>query len=247
MHEPTTETPGAWAQGARETALCLILLLMGVLPFAVADNPWCGPASSLPWIRHVPPQATAGLLVFTAFSCLWARTVHWALPLAATLHGAVWVENVAQIHHAWHLPVLLAWLEATPALRRPWIRRLTVGGWHFHAAVAKLQVHGLGWADGESMRTWVEAFGYPHARAFSAYLPTWVLAAAQWFALIAEATAPAAAWRPRAVGFALLAFYVAVVVTFPFGFAGNAVLVGLYLLAPDEPVSAPPPCASLRG
>lgn len=230
MHDSMTETPEGWVQGARELALCLILLLMGVLPFAVANNPWCGPASGLPWLRHVPPQATGALLVFAAFSCLWARRIHWMLPLAATLHGAVWVENVERIHHVWHLPVLLAWLEATPALRHNWIRRLTVGGWHFHAAAAKLQAHGLGWADGESMRTWIEAFGYSWARSAVAHVSDTVLAVGQTFALATEGLAPLAAVWPRRMGWALILFYGAVVCVFPFGFAANMVLVWLYVV-----------------
>lgn len=230
MHDLTMETPEGWVQVARELALCLILLLMGVLPFAVADNPWCGPASSLPWLRNVPPQATAALLIFASFSCLWTRRIHWMMPLAATLHGAVWVENVERIHHVWHLPVLLAWLEATPALRHGWIRRLTVGGWHFHAAIAKLQAHGLGWADGASMRTWVDAFGYPWAKAATAHVSDGVLAVGQAFALAVEGLAPLAVVRPRCVGWALVLFYAAVVCAFPFGFATNMLLVWLYLV-----------------
>ena len=227
----TTETPGAWVQGARESVLCAILLAMGVIPPSVAGNDWCAPASALPWARHIPWQATAAALVFVAFWCLWSRRMHWTLPLAATLHGCVWVENADHIHHVWHLPVLLAWLEASPRLRLEGGRRATVGMWHTHAAIAKLQAHGLGWADGHSMRVWVEAFAYPHVQAITAWTPTWILAAGQWAALCVEAAGVLAVAWPRVCGLALVAFYALVIAAFPFGFGTNMVLVWLYLVA----------------
>jgi len=216
-------------QGARELVLCLILLLMGLYPFEVADNPWCSAASSIPWVRSWSPVTTGFALTLSALACLYGRRIHWVLPLAATIHGAVWVENVERIHHVWHLPVLLAWLEATPSLRKPWIRRLTVGVWHGHAAVAKLRAHGLGWADGDSMRIWLEAFAYPWVQQTLSHIPTWVLALGQWAAIGVEAASPLAVWWPRAIGAALVAFYIMVLTTFPFGFAANLLLVWLYL------------------
>jgi len=230
-------------QAARRFALLALAaaLSISLIVGPASTHPWCGPASTLYWTVGAEPGLTARFLISIALLCSTFRDAHGGrvsmlTATAFTVAGAVYVEQAERIHHVWHLPVLLLWVEATGALRTERIRSATVGLWHAHAAASKLQAHGLAWADGNSMAVWVDAFAYPHAR-WLAEAPRWALAAGQAFALTVEA-ACALAWIPRlrpVIGWALLAFYVGVLVTFPFGFAGNAVLTYLYLVRTPDP------------
>lgn len=225
------ETPDTQVQAARRFALLAIGIVLAVscLFDAPARHPWCGPVSVLgPFGERAPDHQQAMGLVLVLL--LIRGRIDYLTASAFTLAGAIWAEGQSRIHHVFHLPALLFWVEATPALRTERMRGATIGVWHAHAALSKLSAHGLGWADGHSMAIWLESFAWPWMR-WTAGLPTWLLAAGQWCALFIEAAAPLAAWpqaRPY-VGAALLLFYAAVLATFPFGFAGNAALVFLYL------------------
>jgi hypothetical protein len=108
-----------------------------------------------------------------------------------------------------------------------------LGLFHTYAGLAKLIYSGPGWANGVSLQLWVHMEAYPWSPT------TWLLlssrTAAKWLqmlTLVAE-TAGILGVIPRlrvAVGLLLLAFYVGVIVTFPYGFAINAGLVALYFL-----------------
>lgn len=219
----------------------VLLALAGALSISLIVGPasshaWCGPASTLYASVGAPPGPMVRILIAIALLCSVLRDAHlervtMTTAAAFTVGGAVYVEQAATIHHVWHLPALLLWVESTAALQTERVRSATVGLWHAHAACSKLQAHGLAWADGASMAVWIEAFAYPHAR-WLAGAPRWALAAGQAFALTVEA-ACALAWIPRIrpwIGWALLAFYGGVLVTFPFGFWGNAALTYLYLV-----------------
>lgn len=219
----------------------VLLAMAGVLGTSLiagpaSTNQWCGPASTLYLTVGAAPGALSRILISIALLCSTVRDsqigrVSMVTAAAFTVAGAVYVEQAERIHHVWHLPALLLWVESTAALRTEQVRSATVGLWHAHAALSKIQAHGLGWADGASMAVWIESFAYPHAR-WVAAAPRWALAAGQAFALGVEA-ACAFAWTPRLrpfVGWALVAFYAGVLVTFPFGFVGNAALAYLYLV-----------------
>lgn len=230
-------------QAARRFALLALAaaLSISLIVGPTSSHAWCGPASTLYWTVDAEPGLAARLWIAIALLCSTFRDAHTGrvsmmTATAFTFAGAVYVEQAERIHHVWHLPALLFWVEATGALRTERIRSATVGLWHAHAAASKLQAHGLAWADGDSMAVWIESFAYPHAR-WLAGAPRWALAAGQAFALTVEA-ACALAWIPRlrpVIGWALLAFYAGVLVTFPFGFAGNAVLTYLYLVRGPDP------------
>jgi len=232
------EIPDTLVPAARRFVLLVLAGALGIslIVGPAATHQWCGPASTLYWTVGAPPGPMARTLIAVALLCSVVRDaqlerVSMITAAAFLVAGAVYVEQAERIHHVWHLPALLLWVESTAALRTEGVRSATVGLWHAHAALSKLQAHGLGWADGESMAVWIEAFAYPHAQ-WLATVPQWALAAGQACALAVEA-ACAFAWIPRLrpwVGWALLAFYAGVLATFPFGFLGNAVLAYLYLV-----------------
>lgn len=230
--------PDTLVPAARRCVLLAVAAALGISMIAGPgpQNEWCGPASLIFDLvgssPGLPAQRIAGAALAAAVLADAVRDrVTWISALAFTVAGAVYVENAARIHHVWHLPALLLWVEATAALANERVRAATIGIWHCHAAISKLQAHGLAWADGASMAVWIDAFAYSHAR-WASRLPTWVLAGGQAAALAVEALAPLAILERARwwVGVALCSFYAGVLVTFPFGFFANLLLVWLYLV-----------------
>lgn len=221
-------------QDVRRFVLLITAIGLGVscIFSAPSPNAWCGPVSFLGGLGRFDLRGYAGAVLVVL--ALRGR-LDYVLAAVFTLAGAAWAEGAERIHHVWHLPALLLWVEAAPALRDERVRAATIGIWHAHAALSKLQAHGIFWADGRSMAVWLDAFAWPWARRL-AQLPVPVLAAAQAAALAIEALAPLAVLPKcrRVVGLALTAFYLAVVVTFPFGFLLNGVLVFIYLVTTQE-------------
>lgn len=232
--QSTTGTRGMRVQAARRYVLLATATALAVSCIFSPSSPypWCGPVSFLGQFGRYDLKAYSGL----ALLLLTLRgRIDYLLAGFFTLAGAFWAEGAERIHHVWHLPALLLWVEASPPLKDETIRASTIGLWHAHAALSKLQAHGLGWADGYSMSVWLQAFAWPWAK-WASDLPIALLKASQAAALAIEAASPLAGFRQlrRWIGYLLVAFYFFVVVTFPFGFFLNGLIVYLYLIETTE-------------
>jgi hypothetical protein len=220
--------------------------LLSWLPDALLDSPWM--------FTLFRALLVAGILLWLA-----GRWLPWSCWLTTLGLAGLWsmhVENTYNTSHIFHMTNMLLviqslWITADARLVRQaaaegnywrvplvprWVSLVSIayiGLFHTAAGLSKLWFSGPGWASGTSLQLWAYLFGYEwspareliiKSRTFTAWL--------QVGTLIVE-TCGILAIFPRLrtlVGLALLGFYLGVIVTFPYGFALNAVFTAVYLL-----------------
>lgn len=200
-----------------------------------------------------------GWLLAGALLWLIGRGVPWSCWLTVGAFTTLWslhVETTYQAAHIFHVPNTLLIFQAlwhtadAPRLRQArasgrfwdaplvprWLPLVSIaylGLFHTAAGMSKLYASGWGWPSGLSLQLWVYLWGYPASPTTRLLLASRTAArAAQWLTLLFETAGVLAVvpvLRPW-IGAGLVLFYLGVLLTFPYGFAFNAVLTALYLL-----------------
>jgi hypothetical protein len=203
--------------------------------------------------------ATRLVLLVGAGLWLAGRALPWSCWLTVAGMTILWslhVETTYQTAHIFHVPNTLLIFQAlwytadAPLLRQVrasgrywdtplvprWLTLASIaylGIFHTAAGLSKLYASGWGWPSGISLQLWVYLWGYPASPTTRLLLASRTASrVAQWLTLLFETAGVLAVvprWRPW-IGAGLVLFYLGVLLTFPYGFAFNAVLTALYLL-----------------
>jgi hypothetical protein len=224
--------------------------LISWLPDAILASPWM--------FLLLRAALVVGIVLW-----LLQRWLPWSCWLATLGITGLWslhVENTYNTSHIFHMTNMLLVIQSffitadaalvkraisqgnywrTPLVPR-WVSLASIayiGIFHTAAGLSKLWFSGPGWANGTSLQLWAYLFGYEWSPARELMINSRTLTAWMQVATLVVETSGVLAVVPRLrtlVGLALVGFYVGVIVTFPYGFALNALFTAVYLL-PLEP------------
>lgn len=212
-------------------------------------------ALSSPW----PFTIFRAAIVCGAVLWLAQRWLPWSCWLVVIGFTGLWsmhVENAHNTSHIYHMANMLLVIQAiwitsdarpireakargaywtTPLVPR-WVTLASIayiGLFHTAAGISKLYFSGTDWASGTSLQLWTYLWGRPWSPTTQLILSSRTLTAWLQLGTLVIETAGILAVFPRLrtwIGIGLLAFYVGVIATFPYGFEFNALLTAVYFL-----------------
>ena len=166
------------------------------------------------------------------------------------------VENAHNTSHIFHMANMLLLIQSlwitselgpiceaksrgaywtTPIVPR-WVTLASIayiGLFHSAAGISKLYFSGPAWASGTSLQLWTFLWGRPWSPTTQLILSSRTFTAWLQVGTLVIETAGILAIFPRLrtwIGVGLLAFYVGVIATFPYGFEFNALFTAIYFL-----------------
>ncbi|MDX1947889.1 MAG: hypothetical protein SFU86_20995 [Pirellulaceae bacterium] len=218
----------SWLPAAALTSKWTLLLFRALLVIGAAL--WAGN-------RALPYSCWLTTVGFTGVWSLHVENTHntahiYNLPNMLLVIQSLWITaDAPRIRQAlaagtyWQTPLVPRWVSLASLAY--------IGLFHTAAGLSKLLFSGPGWANGTSLQLWAYVFGYEWSPTRTLMIHSRTLTAGLQIATLVVETAGILAIFPRLrpwIGLALVGFYGGVLVTFPYGFALNAVFTAVYLL-----------------